>query len=299
MRIGLFPTRVRVATDFGVRSSVTNDLDNLVPARLAFQPSSQPPWSRFHASGFLNWGRVHFAVCIYQSNWRKAGGPPFGSAMAWGAPSFRVRCQRVGTDEACIKRFSRDPRMEGDCSPTLVAAAPILHTQVSSWVACLPVSPISRRHDRGSLVSCPERIASTLDSAAVIRSQTSGRMALGLPTIPCGAQFGPWCDPSKLPNPWILDAQPGTTRTIPCLAGAGPLEVGQSLCGNSWSHPFSPPTCQQWKNWGKGDAYIAGTAALLAKKYKVTAPVTLPVAEFLGAAAVVENGVAWYQGCFF
>lgn len=30
--------------------------------------------------------------------------------------------------------------------------------------------------------------------------------ALGLPTVPCGAQFGPWCDPSMLPNPWIMDA---------------------------------------------------------------------------------------------
>jgi RHS repeat-associated protein len=29
--------------------------------------------------------------------------------------------------------------------------------------------------------------------------------ALGLPTIPCGAQFGPWCDPGMLPNPWIQD----------------------------------------------------------------------------------------------
>jgi hypothetical protein len=299
MRIGLFPTRVRVATDFGVRSSVTNDLDNLVPARLAFQPSSQPPWSRFHASGFLNWGRVHFAACIYQSNWRWAGGPPFGSPMAWGAPSFRVRCQRVGTDEACIKRFSRDPRMEGDCSPTLgcgSADSPYPSLIVGCVFTGVPNFAPPRPRFFGIL---PGENSVNIGLGSGNPITDIWQDALGLPTIPCGAQFGPWCDPSKLPNPWILDAQPGTTRTIPCLAGAGPLEVGQSLCGNSWSHPFSPPTCQQWKNWGKGDAYIAGTAALLAKKYKVTAPVTLPVAEVFGAAAVVENGVAWYQGCFF
>ena len=52
--------------------------------------------------------------------------------------------------------------------------------------------------------------------------------ALGLPTIPCGAQFGPWCDPSKLPNPWIWDLN----REQPCLAGAGPLALGQSRCGD-------------------------------------------------------------------
>jgi RHS repeat-associated protein len=30
--------------------------------------------------------------------------------------------------------------------------------------------------------------------------------ALGLPALPCLSQFGPWCDSSILPNPWILDA---------------------------------------------------------------------------------------------
>lgn len=29
--------------------------------------------------------------------------------------------------------------------------------------------------------------------------------ALGLPSLPCQSQFGPWCDPGMLPNPWILD----------------------------------------------------------------------------------------------
>lgn len=36
--------------------------------------------------------------------------------------------------------------------------------------------------------------------------------------------------------------------------------------GNSWSHPLTRPTCQQWNNWGKADAYIASGAALVSNK---------------------------------
>jgi RHS repeat-associated protein len=69
--------------------------------------------------------------------------------------------------------------------------------------------------------------------------------------------------------------------------------------GNSWSHPFTPPTCQQWKNWGKADAYIATSAGFLGKVYPVTLPVTGPVFSVFGGSALIENGVALAQGCFF
>ncbi len=69
--------------------------------------------------------------------------------------------------------------------------------------------------------------------------------------------------------------------------------------GNSWSHPLTPPTCQQWKNWGKADAYIATSAKLIATKYPITAPVTGPVFETFGFSALIENGVALAKGCFY
>ena len=69
--------------------------------------------------------------------------------------------------------------------------------------------------------------------------------------------------------------------------------------GNSWSHPLTPPTCQQWKNWGKADAFVAGGAAYLLKQAPITAPVTGPIAAVFGGSALIENGVAIAQGCFF
>ena len=86
----------------------------------------------------------------------------------------------------------------------------------------------------------------------------------------------------------------GTTSTgkVPNSPALPPLE-------NSWYHPLTMPTCQQWKNWGKGDAFIAGAAAYVMKQAPVTAPVAGPIAAIFGGSAVIENGIAMYQGCFY
>lgn len=120
---------------------------------------------------------------------------------------------------------------------------------------------------------------------------------LNLPTLPCASQFGPWCDPSMLPNPWILDAEPGVANTFPCLAGAGPLQVGQSRCGDPNVQPQEPSTflhpskkvCSAINKKAKVDALIAGTSAATGFLFPITAIVAEPVAAGEGLFAVGEE----------
>jgi RHS repeat-associated protein len=81
--------------------------------------------------------------------------------------------------------------------------------------------------------------------------------------------------------------------------GGAPNNAAPPPQGNSWSHPLTPPTCQQWKNWGKGDALIATGAGYAVKQYPATAPVAGPIFAVFGAAALLENGIAIAGGCFF
>jgi hypothetical protein len=67
--------------------------------------------------------------------------------------------------------------------------------------------------------------------------------ALGLPTLPCQSQFDPWCDPSMLPNPWILDGQPFPLELAkaPPRAPGGDCENGLdltlSMCAAGCAYP--------------------------------------------------------------
>ena len=227
--------------------------------------------------------------------------------------------------------------------PAGIAAANVGNPQSLNQYAYVMGNPVTFTDPLG--LYCPtvnvgpyaSRINCSPDSVGLLSSGTAwGGFLIGVntPSGLCGSDFLPcglptpgplqsiWSDVLGLPsgldcpvigglssflcggiNP-IMDTEAENNGT-PCLAGAGPLAVGQSRCGpqpplgNSWSHPFTPPTCQQWKNWGKADAYVAGGSALVAKKYPVTAPVAIPVAEVFGFSALLENGIAWYQGCFF
>lgn len=94
--------------------------------------------------------------------------------------------------------------------------------------------------------------------------------ALGLPTVPCGAQFGPWCDPSKLPNWWILDADkecPGCAVAFAPFDMYGVMAARQQGCVDMFHHtwlgrgiqfgsllamtPIDDNYKKNWKDFGK------------------------------------------------
>jgi RHS repeat-associated protein len=62
--------------------------------------------------------------------------------------------------------------------------------------------------------------------------------ALGLPTLPCQSQFGPWCDPGMLPNPWIMDAEPQPGTIWNCPDGQG-----HDHCWQIWQQSSSVVNC--------------------------------------------------------
>lgn len=66
--------------------------------------------------------------------------------------------------------------------------------------------------------------------------------ALGLPSVPCQSQFGPWCDPSMLPNPWILDAQKGDPELAINIWNC-PDGKGHDPCAQIWQQAQSVVGC--------------------------------------------------------
>jgi RHS repeat-associated protein len=112
-----------------------------------------------------------------------------------------------GGDPAC----SHDPL---DCNPIDIFCAPDPEGGPFSLTPNLPIP----RSSFGILPGEPS-VNIPLGSGNVFTDIWQD--ALGLPTVPCGAQFGPWCDPSKLPNPWILDGQEITPPKV--LRPADPI----------------------------------------------------------------------------
>jgi hypothetical protein len=103
---------------------------------------------------------------------------------------------------------------------------------------------------------------------------------------------------TEIPGTRLLRYHPWhNTLNAPLVAPSNPTPAPPQ--GNSWSHPLTPPTCQQWKNWGKGDALIATGAGYAVKQYPATAPVAGPIFAVFGAASLLENGIAIAGGCFF
>jgi RHS repeat-associated protein len=55
--------------------------------------------------------------------------------------------------------------------------------------------------------------------------------------------------------------------------------------GNSWSHPFTPPTCHQWTIWAASDAFVAAVTSGGGKVWN-------PVAGTFGISAAFEGMMA-------
>ncbi len=55
--------------------------------------------------------------------------------------------------------------------------------------------------------------------------------------------------------------------------------------GNSWSHPFTPPTCHQWTLWAASDGAISYLTSGAGKYWN-------PVSATFGGAAVIEAFIA-------
>jgi hypothetical protein len=109
--------------------------------------------------------------------------------------------------------------------------------------------------------------------------------AAGLPSVPCQSQYGPWCDPSKLPSPWILDRAPGDDSST---------NPENSETRQAAKPTFLHPTTDQCRQIAiDGSQYVmAGNILWTTAKGMLKSPWTAPASPYVGAAAVAAMSAA-------
>ena len=87
------------------------------------------------------------------------------------------------------------------------------------------------------------------------------------------------CPPTQNPplNPGQNPGNPGN----PGAPNNGPTPTPAPPQGNSWSHPFTPPTCHQWTLWAASDGALSYVTSGAGKYWN-------PVSATFGGAAVIE-----------
>ena len=117
--------------------------------------------------------------------------------------------------------------------------------------------------------------------------------ALGLPALPCQSQYGPWCDPSMLPNPWILDAEPDAANNVGMDIWHNSSQCPQ--CANLWKQAdctFNGTLKDEIGGVADTAATAAATGAITARS--AGTQITKGVLKELGVAFTELAGILEY-----